>query len=42
MQIHHLSKTIVLNHFLGQIRNVNVHNDSMRFKKYYALEKYGV
>ncbi|UFH36230.1 uracil phosphoribosyltransferase [Flavobacterium acetivorans] len=34
MQIHHLSETnSVLNHFLGQIRNVNVHNDSMRFRR---------
>ena len=23
----------ILNHFLGQIRNVNVHNDSMRFRR---------
>jgi uracil phosphoribosyltransferase len=34
MQIHHLSeKNSVLNHFLGEIRNVDVHNDSMRFRK---------
>lgn len=34
MQIHHLSENnSVLNHFLGQIRNVNVHNDSMRFRR---------
>jgi uracil phosphoribosyltransferase len=34
MQIHHLSKdNSVLNHFLGQIRNVNIHNDSMRFRR---------
>ena len=34
MQIHHLSETnSVLNHFLGQIRNVNVNNDSMRFRR---------
>lgn len=34
MQIHNLSETnSVLNHFLGQIRNVNVHNDSMRFRR---------
>lgn len=34
MQIHHLSeKNTVLNHFLSQIRNVNVHNDSMRFRR---------
>ncbi len=34
MQIHHLSeKNSVLNHFLGEIRNVNVHNDSMRFRR---------
>lgn len=34
MQIHHLSETnSVLNHFLGQIRNVNVQNDSMRFRR---------
>lgn len=34
MQIHHLSQNnSVLNHFLGQIRNVNVHKDSMRFRR---------
>ena len=34
MQIHNLSENnSVLNHFLGQIRNVNVHNDSMRFRR---------
>lgn len=34
MQIRHLSENnSVLNHFLGQIRNVNVHNDSMRFRR---------
>ena len=34
MQIHHLSdKNSVLNHFLGQIRDVNIHNDSLRFRK---------
>lgn len=34
MQIHHLSENnSILNHFLGQIRNVNVQNDSMRFRK---------
>ena len=34
MQIHILSENnSVLNHFLGQIRNVNVHKDSMRFRK---------
>jgi uracil phosphoribosyltransferase len=34
MQIHHLSKcNSVLNHFLGQIRNVNVHQDRMRFRR---------
>ncbi len=34
MQIHHLSETnSVLNHFLSQIRNINVHNDSMRFRR---------
>ena len=34
MQIHHLSETnSVFNHFLGQIRNVNIHNDSMRFRR---------
>ncbi|WP_026977239.1 uracil phosphoribosyltransferase [Flavobacterium tegetincola] len=34
MQIHYLSeKNSVLNHFLGQIRNVNVQNDSMRFRR---------
>ena len=34
MQIHILSENnSVLNHFLAQIRNVNVHNDSMRFRR---------
>ncbi|SDI10457.1 uracil phosphoribosyltransferase [Flavobacterium omnivorum] len=34
MQIHYLSEgNSVLNHFLGQIRNVTVHNDSMRFRR---------
>lgn len=34
MQIHYLSEAdSVLNHFLGQIRNVNVQNDSMRFRR---------
>lgn len=34
MQIHYLSeKNSVLNHFLGQIRNVSVQNDSMRFRR---------
>lgn len=34
MKIHHLSeKNSVLNHFLGQIRNINVQNDSMRFRR---------
>ncbi len=34
MQIHYLSeKNSVLNHFLGQIRNVAVQNDSMRFRR---------
>jgi uracil phosphoribosyltransferase len=34
MQIHHLSeKNSVLNHFLGQIRNIDIHNDSMRFRR---------
>ncbi|MFM1753166.1 MAG: hypothetical protein RLZZ236_105 [Bacteroidota bacterium] len=34
MQIHHLSENnSVLNHFLGQIRDVKIHNDSLRFRK---------
>lgn len=34
MQIHYLSEgNSILNHFLGQIRNVNVQNDSMRFRR---------
>ncbi len=34
MQIHYLSEeNSVLNHFLGQIRNVTVQHDSMRFRK---------
>lgn len=34
MQIHYLSEgNSILNHFLGQIRDVNVHNDSMRFRR---------
>lgn len=34
MQIHYLSEeNSVLNHFLGQIRNVNIQHDSMRFRR---------
>ena len=34
MQIHYLSdENSILNHFLGQIRNVNVQHDSMRFRR---------
>ena len=34
MQIHNLSeKNSILNHFLGQIRNIEVHRDSMRFRR---------
>lgn len=34
MQIHHLSENnSVLNHFLAQIRDVTIQNDSMRFRK---------
>jgi uracil phosphoribosyltransferase len=34
MQIHYLSEeNSVLNHFLGQIRNVTVQHDSMRFRR---------
>src|SRR5436190_3827948 len=34
MQIHHLSENnSVLNHFLEQIRNVNVQGDRMRFRR---------
>ena len=34
MQIHHLSKNnSVLNHFLGEIRDIHIHNDSMRFRR---------
>jgi uracil phosphoribosyltransferase len=34
MQIHYISESnSVLNHFLGQIRNVNVQKDSMRFRR---------
>lgn len=34
MQIHYLSdENSILNHFLGQIRNVNIQNDSMRFRR---------
>jgi uracil phosphoribosyltransferase len=34
MEIHHLSeKNSVLNHFLGQLRNVDVQKDSMRFRR---------
>ncbi|HEX8563942.1 MAG TPA: uracil phosphoribosyltransferase [Flavobacterium sp.] len=34
MQIHYLSEAnSILNHFLGQIRNVNVQSDSMRFRR---------
>ncbi len=34
MQVHYLSESnSILNHFLGQIRNVNVQRDSMRFRR---------
>ncbi|HEX8269293.1 MAG TPA: uracil phosphoribosyltransferase [Flavobacterium sp.] len=34
MQIHYLSEAnSVMNHFLSQIRNVNIQNDSMRFRR---------
>lgn len=34
MKIHYISENnSVLNHFLGQIRNVNVQHDSMRFRR---------
>ena len=34
MQIHYLSQSnSILNHFLGQIRNLKVQNDSMRFRR---------
>jgi uracil phosphoribosyltransferase len=34
MQIHYISENnSVLNHFLGQIRNIHVQNDSMRFRR---------
>jgi len=34
MKIHYLSEgNSILNHFLGQIRNVNVQQDSMRFRR---------
>jgi uracil phosphoribosyltransferase len=34
MQIHNLSENnSILNHFLGQIRDINVHNDSLRFRR---------
>ena len=34
MKIHYISENnSVLNHFLGQIRNINVQNDSMRFRR---------
>ncbi|RZJ49441.1 MAG: uracil phosphoribosyltransferase [Flavobacterium sp.] len=34
MKIHYISQNnSVLNHFLGQIRNINVQNDSMRFRR---------
>ncbi|REG98939.1 uracil phosphoribosyltransferase [Flavobacterium aquicola] len=34
MEIHHLSKkNSVLNHFLSQIRNVDIQKDSMRFRR---------
>jgi uracil phosphoribosyltransferase len=34
MQTHYLSnKNSVLNHFLGEIRNVNIQKDSMRFRR---------
>lgn len=34
MKIHYISENnSILNHFLGQIRNVNIQNDSMRFRR---------
>jgi uracil phosphoribosyltransferase len=34
MQIHHLSENnSVLNHFLAEIRTVNIQNDSLRFRR---------
>ena len=34
MQTHYLSEeNSILNHFLGQIRNINVQHDSMRFRR---------
>ena len=34
MQIHHISENnSVLNHFLAEIRNVNIQNDSLRFRR---------
>lgn len=34
MQIHYLSEgNSILNHFLAQIRDINIHNDSMRFRR---------
>ncbi|WP_306351293.1 uracil phosphoribosyltransferase [Flavobacterium sp. '19STA2R22 D10 B1'] len=34
MHIHYISEgNSILNHFLGQIRNVDVHKDSMRFRR---------
>ncbi|MDX6180992.1 uracil phosphoribosyltransferase [Flavobacterium sp. Fl-77] len=34
MKIHYISENnSVLNHFLGEIRNINVQNDSMRFRR---------
>ena len=34
MHIHYISEqNSILNHFLAQIRDVNIQNDSMRFRK---------
>ena len=34
MKVHYISQNnSVLNHFLGQIRNINIQNDSMRFRR---------
>jgi uracil phosphoribosyltransferase len=34
MKIHYISeKNSILNHFLGQIRNISIQNDSMRFRR---------
>jgi uracil phosphoribosyltransferase len=34
MEIHYISENnSILNHFLGQIRNINIQNDSMRFRR---------